>query len=107
MLNRWPAVAAPVFTVPSIAVQKQLMSEDYQGADPTRIVEAITVGVSFPGGGRQHPAWTQCAAPDRRRSQGRLRSWIQGLGFVRSLGAKRTMRPDCLPPRGWGRCGKR
>lgn len=41
------AMAAAAFTVLTIEMQKELVSQNYEGADPIRIIEAITVGVSF------------------------------------------------------------
>ena len=41
------AMAAAAFTVLTIEMQKELMAQNYEGAEPIRIIEAITVGVSF------------------------------------------------------------
>lgn len=41
------SMAAAAFTVLTIEMQKELMAQKYEGADPIRIIEAITVGVSF------------------------------------------------------------
>ena len=41
------ALAAAIFTVLTLEMQNQLKAEKYEGADPIRIIEAITVGVSF------------------------------------------------------------
>jgi putative Mg2+ transporter-C (MgtC) family protein len=41
------AVAAALFTVMTIEMHQQLLAQKHQGGDPIRIIEAITVGVSF------------------------------------------------------------
>jgi putative Mg2+ transporter-C (MgtC) family protein len=41
------ALAAATFTVVTAEMHKELIAQNYQGGDPLRIIEAITVGVSF------------------------------------------------------------
>ena len=41
------AIAAASFTILTIEMQKELVAQKYEGGDPIRIIEAITVGVSF------------------------------------------------------------
>jgi putative Mg2+ transporter-C (MgtC) family protein len=41
------AVAAALFTIMTIEMHQQLVAQKHPGGDPIRIIEAITVGVSF------------------------------------------------------------
>ncbi|MGE0008853.1 MAG: MgtC/SapB family protein [Parvibaculaceae bacterium] len=41
------ALAAATFTVVTSEMHKELMAQNHQGGDPLRVIEAITVGVSF------------------------------------------------------------
>ena len=41
------AVAAALFTIMTIEMHQQLLAQKHQGGDPIRIIEAITVSVSF------------------------------------------------------------
>lgn len=41
------SIAAASFTILTLEMQRELMAQKYEGADPIRIIEAITVGVSF------------------------------------------------------------
>lgn len=41
------ALAAALFTIMTIEMHQQLLIQKHEGGDPIRIIEAITVGVSF------------------------------------------------------------